>query len=358
MRTDNKTHSKSNVRYASLKGLEKDNLISPDEANSLRAVEKAYAIGISDNVIDAISAAGDAGAQAIIRQYFPDIREMDAADDETDDPIGDDVHSPVKGIVHRYPDRVLLKITHLCAVYCRFCFRREMVGPAHNDVRMSGDDIQEALDYIAGNKEIFEVILTGGDPLSLSVRQLSFVFDALDKIDHVKIIRLHTRVPIADPKRVTPEMIASFPKNKACYICLHVNHAAELTEKTRLALRELHCGGCTLLSQSVLLKNVNDDPHVLEVLYRELLSVNVKPYYLHHPDKARGTKHFRLSIKRGQMIVKQLAGRLSGLAQPHYMLDIPGGFGKIQINSNALREIAEGLYELRDFEGRTHLYKD
>ncbi len=299
----------------------------------------------------------DALADPVGRQYVPDERENIILPHEDTDPIGDDAHSPVKGIVHRYPDRVLLKITDTCAVYCRFCFRKEMVGKG--DGILKENTLEQAYAYIESRPQIREVILTGGDPLTLSNRRLKDVLDRLSAIPHLDIIRFHTRAPLVNPDRVDEELCTLLAgMEKAVYVVLHVNHAQEMDERVRTALRRLNGSGAVLLSQSVLLKGVNDDPAILEDLFRTLLKNRVKPYYLHHPDLAPGTSHFRLSIKRGQEIVSALRGRVTGLAWPTYVLDIPGGHGKMPLMPSYIKEASAGCYLVEDYQGTKHEYKD
>lgn len=321
--------------------------LSRGEMDALEDVARKYAIGITPHVASLIKSAND----PVGLQYIPQTKEMAATPEESRDPIGDDEHSPVKGIVHRYPDRVLLKIAQACAVYCRYCFRREMIGPKTET--LSQDDIQNALAYVRAHKDVWEVILTGGDPLILSARQIGAVLDNLEAIDHVKVMRIHSRVPVADPARVTPELCAALKREKAVYVVVHINHENEITPDVERALKMLREADCILLSQSVLLKGVNDDPETLEALFRRLVSLRVKPYYLHHPDMAKGTSHFRLSIRKGQDIMRALLGRLSGLAQPTYMLDIPGGRGKIPLTPSYF----DGA-RAEDYQGGIHFYKD
>ncbi len=292
---------------------------------------------------------------AVGKQYMPDQREKIITPEEDGDPIGDDAHSPVKGIVHRYPDRVLLKITDTCSVYCRFCFRKEMVG--QGDGVLSPEEIKSALGYVRANTVIREVILTGGDPLTLSNRRMTEVFEELDSIPHLDIIRIHTRGPIVRPERVDDGLIQLFSSvRKALYVVLHVNHAQEIDDNVRAALHRLSRSGAVLLSQSVLLKGVNDDAAVLETLFRTLLANRVKPYYLHHPDLAPGTGHFRVSIKEGQDIMKALRGNVTGLAYPTYVLDLPGGYGKMPLTPNYLEELSQDTYRVEDYRGEKHLY--
>src|SRR4030088_1176212 len=270
----------------------------------------------------------------IARQFIPRAEELVVQPGESADPIGDHAHSPVAGIVHRYPDRVLFKLVHVCAVYCRFCFRREMVGPG-KATALSDAAYRGALDYIRAHREIWEVILTGGDPLMLSPRRLTEVMAALAAIDHVRIIRIHTRVPVADPARVSAEMIAALKVEGATtWVALHANHVRELTGGARAACAAMIDAGIPMVSQSVLLRGVNDNAAALEALMRGLVECRIKPYYLHHGDLAPGTAHLRTTLQPGQDLMRSLRGRVSGLCQPEYVLDIPNGHGKSPIGPN------------------------
>jgi lysine 2,3-aminomutase len=293
----------------------------------------------------------------IAAQFRPDARELEIAPDELSDPIGDDAHTPVKGVVHRYRDRCLLKLVHVCPVYCRFCFRREMVGP-QGDGTLTGEELEAALAYIAAQEEIWEVILTGGDPFLLSARRVREITERLAAIPHVKIIRWHTRIPAVDPLRVTPDLVEALRVDGATtYVVLHTNHPRELTEQARAAIARIVDSGVPMLAQTVLLKGVNDDADTLEALMRALVEARVKPYYLHHLDKAPGTSHFRCSIAEGQELVQALHERASGLAQPTYVLDIPGGYGKAPLASPSVRETDDG-YDVRDRDGVWRKYED
>ncbi|HEY0223088.1 MAG TPA: lysine-2,3-aminomutase-like protein [Pseudolabrys sp.] len=295
----------------------------------------------------------------IARQFVPSQAELDHQPQELNDPIGDDAHSPVAGIVHRYPDRVLLKLNAVCAVYCRFCFRREMVGPGKPN-NLSPAALDAALDYIRSHREIWEVILTGGDPLVLSARRLRGVMKALGDIHHVKIVRIHSRVPIADPARITPELVRALKvKSKPTYVAVHVNHARELTPQARAACARMADAGLPLLAQSVLLAGVNDNAQAMEDLMRALVECRIKPYYLHHGDLAPGTSHLRTDIAAGQALMRDLRGRLSGLCQPAYVLDIPGGHGKSPIGPSYIERGPSnggGHFVIEDFKGERHEY--
>jgi lysine 2,3-aminomutase len=326
-----------------------------DRLGELEQVAARYALALTPDVVDLIDTADP--CDPIARQFVPDAAELDPQPQELADPIGDDLHSPVAGIVHRYPDRVLLKPVHVCAVYCRFCFRREMVGrkPA-----LSRAELVAALDYIRAHSEIWEVIFTGGDPLVLSPRRLREIVTALAAIEHVRIIRVHTRVPVVAPQRISPELVLALKApGKATYVALHVNHARELSKAARASCARLVDAGIPVLSQTVLLRGVNDDAATLGELMRALVECRIKPYYLHHGDLAPGTAHWRTSIEEGQALMRELRGRLSGLCQPTYVLDIPGGHGKSPIGPGYLEQVGvsgTAHYRVTDFNGRPHAY--
>jgi lysine 2,3-aminomutase len=330
-------------------------LAGPEQLAQLEAVAKRYAIGLTPALAALIRP--DDPSDPIARQFVPDPRELIRDPAERDDPIGDDAMSPAEGLVHRYPDRILIKLVAVCAVYCRFCFRRERVGPGSG--ALSAAEFAAALDYVRDHKGIWEVILTGGDPLTLSPRRLAEVTRALATIDHVKVLRWHTRLPVAAPERVTRAMArALMAKGKTTVVAVHANHARELTESARAACRRLTAEGAMLVSQTVLLKGVNDDPDMLIDLMRAFVEARVKPYYLHHGDLAPGTTHSRVSIARGQELMRALRARLSGLAMPTYMLDIPGGHGKAPIGPQWIQGSEDGAHVVTDPQGIQHAYAD
>jgi lysine 2,3-aminomutase len=327
--------------------------LTPAEQHAaLEKVAAQYAVAITPAMAELIDTSDP--HDPIARQFVPDAAELETQPQELADPIGDHAHAPVDGIVHRYPDRVLLKLTATCAVYCRFCFRREMVGPGAET--LSPTQLDAALEYIAAHQDIWEVILTGGDPLVLSPRRIKQTMTRLAAIEHVKVIRIHTRIPAAEPSRVTPELVKALRvEGKATYVVLHANHARELTPAAREACAMLVDAGIPMLSQSVLLAGVNDDPAGLGALMRAFVECRIKPYYLHHADLARGTSHLRTTIERGQDLMRQLRGRYSGLCQPEYVLDIPGGHGKSPIGPNYLSE-ESGRNRVEDYDGNSHPY--
>lgn len=306
-----------------------------------------------ERLTNAVSETIKNDSDPVALQYLPDLRELDVRPEERPDPIGDHAHSPVKGIVHRHQNRVLLKASSTCAVNCRFCFRKTMLGTPEETLNSA--ELESALSYIETHTEIGEVILTGGDPLILSQRRLADIMDRLEQIHHVKIIRFHSRVPVADPARLDREFCALFSREKPVYMVVHVNHAQEITPQVKKALQNLLKNGVLLLSQSVLLKGINDNPEALENLFERLAEMRVKPYYLHHPDLVPGTSHFRVSIEKGQQLMHTLRARVSGLAMPSYVIDIPGGFGKVPLENAYIRRLEKG-YEIRDHHGRSHIY--
>jgi lysine 2,3-aminomutase len=318
------------------------------------AVAARYAVAITPPLVALIDPADP--LDPVARQFVPDPAELLTLPEERADPIGDLAHSPVEGIVHRYPDRVLLKAVHVCPVYCRFCFRREMVGPEGLGT-LSPAALDAAIAYIAARPAIWEVILTGGDPLVLSPRRLQAIMEQLSAIPHVKIVRFHSRVPAVDPARVDDALIAALKASgKTTYVALHANHPREFTPQARAAIARMVDAGMVMISQTVLLRGVNDDAAVLAELMRTFVENRIKPYYLHHPDLAPGTSHFRLTLVEGRALVESLRGRVSGLCQPTYILDIPGGHGKVRADSLAVEEADDGCFRLRDFRGDTHLY--
>ena len=338
---------------SSIAGLAERGLVKAADVGKLLKVEQNFSTRLTAEVLAQIKIADL--VDPIFRQYVPSTEELSVQPDEMADPTGDGPHSKVKGIIHRYEDRLLLMPSHTCQVYGRFCFRREKVGQGA-DI-LSKAELDAAMDYIATHSEIHEVILSGGDPLVLSDRRLAEIMQRLSAIQHVQVIRFHTRVPMVDPARITPALIKLLKVRPAVYVLVHVNHVAELSKTVCKALARLAKGGIPLLSQTVLLKDVNDDAESLATLFHALVANRVKPYYLHHLDRAKGTSHFRVSIKRGQDIMRALRGRLSGIAQPTYVIDIPGGFGKVPIGPDYILE-TNGSYEIADPKGRRHRYSE
>ncbi|KEP69001.1 lysine 2,3-aminomutase [Thioclava dalianensis] len=332
--------------------LERSGLTEPQGRADLERVAQEFRIRVTPEMRGAISTPAD----PVAAQFVPSAHELHIRPEELGDPIGDDAHSPVPGLTHRYPDRVILHITKTCDVYCRFCFRRETVGEIGP---LPEAQLDAALEYIAATPAIREVILTGGDPLTLSPRRLGAVLDRLGAIAHLDQIRLHTRVPVVAPERITEALCERLRAAPTVWIVLHTNVAQELTEAARGAIARLVDHGIPLLSQTVLLRGVNADPDTLEALMRALTALRVKPYYLHHCDLARGTSHFRTTLAEGRAVMAELARRCSGTMIPRYVLDIPGGFGKVEITADHVAPTGTaGQWRITDRQGRVHDYAD
>ena len=331
-------------------------LIAPDQVTRIAEVAGRYAVAITPDLAALIDRT--APHDPIARQFVPDVRELDTHPAERADPIGDHDRSPVRGIVHRYRDRVLLKVVGVCPVYCRFCFRREMVGPDAG-ANLTDRELEAALGYIRATPAVWEVILTGGDPFMLSPRRVTELTRALAAIPHVGVIRWHTRVPVASPARVTDEFVAALRSGeKAVIVGVHTNHTRELTADARAAIGRMVDAGIPVVSQTVLLRGVNNDADTLEALMRALVIARVLPYYLHHGDLAPGTSHFRVPLAEGQALMVELRRRLSGIALPAYVLDIPGAHGKVPVAVGQVEQTALGRYLVRDAAGQVHRYED
>lgn len=340
----------------SVDALVREGLANEAARDELEAVAARYAIAITQPVA-ALIARGDK-SDPLARQYVPDPREMQATDGDLPDPIGDRRHTPVEGIVHRYPDRVLFKVVHVCPVYCRFCFRREMVGPGREG-NLSPQAIANARDYIAANSGIREVIFTGGDPLVLAPHRVAELTQMVDAIGHVDRIRWHTRMPVVDPARIDTDMARALaPRRAQLVIALHANHAVEFTSAAGMAIRTLRDAGASMLSQSVLLSGVNDDSATLRALIDAFRAHGIAPYYLHHADLAPGTAHFRTSIRRGIDIMQAIRANAPDDTLPDYVLDIPGGYSKVSLLGDGAIETRPGHWRLRDDTGQWHDYTE
>ena len=323
-------------------------LIPEDRSAALEDVAARYAVAITPPMVELVDPADP--ADPIARQFVPDAAELEDRPEELADPIGDEAHAVAPGLIHRYPDRVLLKLVQVCAVYCRFCFRRETVGPEAEHLTPAA--LSEALAYIAGHSEVWEVIVSGGDPLVASPRRLAALMAALSAIPHVKVVRFHTRVPVVAPAAVTADLVRALQApGVATWVAIHANHPRELAPAAREAIAALADAGIPLVGQTVLLRGVNDDPDTLGALMRALVECRVKPYYLHHGDLAPGTAHFRTSLAEGQALMRTLRGRYSGLCQPTYVLDIPGGHGKSPVGPSYV-----GGDRVEDWQGGRHAY--
>jgi len=316
-----------------------------------QAVASVYPCKVSRYYAGLISTEGD----AIWRQCVPDIRELED-DMQVADPLAEELLSPVPGLIHRYPDRVVLLVSNRCPVYCRFCMRKRHVG-GEGDVPLDPDALEKILAYIRSTPVIRDVILSGGDPLMLDDASLQVILSRLRDIRHVKIIRIGTRIPVTLPERVTPELCSMLSRFHPLYINTHFNHPAEITEASVRACGLLANSGIPLGNQSVLLRGVNDDVTIMRDLMTGLLDIRVKPYYIHQMDLIKGTAHFRTPVSRGLEIIRALRGHVSGMAVPHYVIDLPEGKGKVALLPEPVEREGDMLI-LRTYQGEQVAYRD
>ena len=319
------------------------------DQKEVEAIVGNYPMRITPTVLATIKEKGD----AIWNQVVPDMEEM--ADSEAeDDPLEEDLMSPVPHLVHRYPDRVLLMVTNQCPIYCRFCTRKRLVGKPGF---LKKGELARALQYLREHEEVRDVILSGGDPLLLPDHLLERIFQGLRSIPHLELIRIGTRVPGSLPQRITPQLCELVKRYHPIYMNLHFNHPDELTSEVKAACGKLADAGIPLGTQTVLLKGVNDDPEVMKRLVHQLLLARVKPYYLYQADLTKGTNHFRTSVETGLNIIRALQGHTSGMAIPHFVIDAPGGGGKIPIlPDDYLLHIDEEAVVLKNYENKTFRY--
>lgn len=330
---------------------------SDEEIEKLPGICDLFPLKITPYLFGLID--GDNSDCPIRRQVVPDLRETIVRKDELDDPIGDkntDLNNqPVPGITHRYPDRALLYATTVCGVHCRYCFRRSWIAQETAPV---SDDMKPAFDYIRRTKKIQEVILSGGDPLTLADDSLETILARLFEIDHVKTIRIHTRMPVVNPYRITGKLVDLLVRFSPVWLVTQFNHPREMTPFAKERTSRLIDRGVPILNQTVLLRGINDSADILEKLNRELIQARIKPYYLHHPDKAKGTAHFRLPLERGIRIMRELRRSLPGYATPVYCLDIPSGHGKAPIQHNYMQREKDGRIVIEAPNGSRHIYSD
>ena len=292
----------------------------------------------------------------IYKQAFPSISELQVGDFEMKDPLDEDKDSPVPGITHRYPDRVLFQVCTTCSMYCRHCTRKRKVGD--ETYLPSKDILSKGLDYIKSTPVIRDVLLSGGDPFLLSDDNIDWLLSEIRKIPHVEVIRIGTRIPVVLPYRVTEELVGVLKKHHPLWVNTHFNHPREITESSKEALRMLADAGIPLGNQSVLLAGINDSPVIIKKLVHKLVQNRVRPYYLYQCDLSEGLKHFRTPVGKGIEIMESLIGHTSGFAVPHYVIDAPGGGGKIRVTPNYLLSWSHDKVVLRNFEGIITTYEE
>jgi lysine 2,3-aminomutase len=316
-----------------------------------QAVASVYPCKISGYYAGLIGSPGD----AIWKQCIPDIRELDD-DEQVDDPLTEGILSPVPGLIHRYPDRVVLLVSNRCPVYCRFCMRKRHVGD-ERDIPLDIGALERAIEYIRTTTAIRDVILSGGDPLMLDDASLHLILSRLREIRHVRIIRIGTRTPVTLPERITPELCSMLSRFHPIYINTHFNHPVEITDASARACELLANSGIPLGNQSVMLRGVNDEITVMRELMTGLLDIRVRPYYIHQMDLIKGTSHFRTPVSRGLEIIRALRGHVSGMAVPHYVIDLPGGKGKVALLPEPVEREGDMLV-LRTYLGERVVYRD
>ena len=292
----------------------------------------------------------------IRRQAIPRIEECHLSKNDMVDPCGEDKNSPVSGLVHRYPDRVLLLVTDQCATYCRYCTRRRLVGS--NERPITQVNFEEVLKYLKTHKKVRDVLLSGGDPLLLENERLEEILSRLRTIPHIELLRIGTRAPVTLPQRITVGLVRMLKKYHPLMISIHFTHPKEITDAVRRACNELADGGIPLGSQTVLLKGINDKPYVMKKLVHELLKIRVRPYYIYQCDLAMGTEHFRTSVATGIQIIEKLRGHTTGYAIPTYVIDAPGGGGKIPVEPDYVISKEKGKLVLRNYEGQVFEYPE
>ena len=317
------------------------------DLEKMRKIHEEFPIRINPYYLSLIEEVGD----PIWKQVVPDSRELIITGVE--DPLHEDEDSEVANVTHRYPDRVLFYVNYMCPIYCRFCTRKRKVGDPDS---IPDDNTEIGLQYLREHCEVRDVIISGGDPLMLTDRKIDYIVGGLRAIDHIEIIRIGSRVPVTLPQRITPELCAILKRHHPFYINTHFNHPREITPETTKACGMLADAGIPLGNQAVLLKGVNDDPEVMVELMKKLLAIRVKPYYIYQADLVVGTDHFRTSIKKGLEIIAALRGHISGLGVPHYVVDAPGGGGKIALLPDPVVSFDDDEIRLRNYEGGVYSY--
>lgn len=329
--------------------------ISAQERNRNHDAEHAFNVRIPKHYLSSIDFGNP--RDPVRLQTIPQAEELQFDPREISDPIGDQKHSPVPRLTHRYPDRVLLYPTYQCAVYCRHCFRKESLSDAGD--QFSATALEPAFGYIRNHPEVQEVIITGGDPLVLSNQRIAFLREQLEAIPHLRMIRFHTRIPVVMPQRIDDGLVTALSGRLMVCIVTHFNHPQEVVPACQVAAEKLRRAGFVLLNQTVLLRGINDDAETLKTLCRELFyTLGIKPYYLHHCDLTHGLTHFRTTIEEGLSIMQKLRGHLSGVCLPQYVLDLPGGNGKIPLGPSYVEDKAGYCWTFRNYQGKLCRYEE
>ena len=342
-------------RIRTLQQLERIVAVTEEERAAILRHKGPLPIGVTPYYMSLIDAANP--TQGLRRTTIPTLAEFDRTPGEQDDPLGEDAHSPVPGLVHRYPDRVLLLVTNFCSVYCRYCTRARLVG-ASGERALRKADIDRAIEYIAATPAVRDCLISGGDPLSLDEDRLEYVLSRLRAIPHLEFIRIGSKQPVVQPMRVTPTLTKMLRRYHPLWMSLHFTHPDEVTPEVAEACGRLADAGIPLGSQTVLLKGVNDDLATLKKLFHALLKIRVRPYYLYQCDPIRGSSHFRTTVDKGLELIAQMRGYTTGYAVPNYVVDAPGGGGKIAMLPDAVIGRDGDNLLLRNFAGEQCVYPD
>ncbi len=341
-------------RVTKLEQLQEILQLIPEEIEGIKQSKGRLALAVTPYFVSIMDSSNP--NCPIRRQAIPRIEECHLSKNDMVDPCGEDKNSPVSGLVHRYPDRVLLLVTDQCATYCRYCTRRRLVGS--NERPITQGNFEEVLKYLRTHKKVRDVLLSGGDPLLLENERLEEILSRLRMIPHIELLRIGTRAPVTLPQRVTVGLVRMLKKYHPLMISIHFTHPKEITDAVRRACNELADAGIPLGSQTVLLKGINDKPYVMKKLVHELLKIRVRPYYIYQCDLAMGTEHFRTSVATGIQIIEKLRGHTTGYAIPTYVIDAPGGGGKIPVEPDYVISKEKGKLVLRNYEGQVFEYPE
>lgn len=341
-------------RVTKLEQLQEILQLIPEEIEGIKQSKGRLALAVTPYFVSIMDSSNP--NCPIRRQAIPRIEECHLSKNDMVDPCGEDKNSPVSGLVHRYPDRVLLLVTDQCATYCRYCTRRRLVGS--NERPITQGNFEEVLKYLRTHKKVRDVLLSGGDPLLLENERLEEILSRLRMIPHIELLRIGTRAPVTLPQRITVGLVRMLKKYHPLMISIHFTHPKEITDAVRRACNELADGGIPLGSQTVLLKGINDKPYVMKKLVHELLKIRVRPYYIYQCDLAMGTEHFRTSVATGIQIIEKLRGHTTGYAIPTYVIDAPGGGGKIPLEPDYVISKEKGKLVLRNYEGQVFEYPE
>jgi lysine 2,3-aminomutase len=341
-------------RVTKLEQLQEILQLIPEEIDGIKQSKGRLALAVTPYFVSIMDSSNP--NCPIRRQAIPRIEECHLSKNDMVDPCGEDKNSPVSGLVHRYPDRVLLLVTDQCATYCRYCTRRRLVGS--NERPITQGNFEEVLKYLKTHKKVRDVLLSGGDPLLLENERLEEILSRLRAIPHIELLRIGTRAPVTLPQRITVGLVRMLKKYHPLMISIHFTHPKEITDAVRRACNELADGGIPLGSQTVLLKGINDKPYVMKKLVHELLKIRVRPYYIYQCDLAMGTEHFRTSVATGIQIIEKLRGHTTGYAIPTYVIDAPGGGGKIPVEPDYVISKEKGKLVLRNYEGQVFEYPE